>query len=146
LDIRRGAPEERKEIDGLLAACGLAPLPRAFPLSNVLVALEGGRVVGVVALEVVTRRGVAFGLAIASEAGRDGLGTSLLRSLVSRAQELGLRDLYAVPGDEEALFEPLGFHAVDPGNVPPEIHTAATFREAAGDGSVVLRLELATRF
>lgn len=145
MEIRRGTREELEGIRALLEASGLPVLPLHTPLANILVALEDGKLVGAAALEVISRRGLTLALAVSDEHREDGLGTSLLRSLVSRAQELGLRELYAVAGASAAHFAPLGFQPVAPDAVPGEIRGARSYRALEREGHPVLRLELATR-
>ena len=146
MDIRRGTREELGEIGALLEACGLPPLPRGTSLSNVLVAIEGDSVVGVAALRVVARRGLTLSLAVATEHRGQGLGTSLLRSLVSRAEELGLRELYARPREAEKVFAALGFKPVSLADVPGAIGSLPAFSDPSDEAGQVMRLDLVTRF
>jgi N-acetylglutamate synthase-like GNAT family acetyltransferase len=67
LDIRRATREELGEIDALLAASGRPPLPPRVSLANVLVGREADCVIGVVALEVVARRGLTLWAAVAAD-------------------------------------------------------------------------------
>ena len=71
MDIRRARREDLTEVDALLKANSLPPLPMQFSLSNVLVALDQGSVIGAIALEVVARRGLLQPAAV-SQAYQDG--------------------------------------------------------------------------
>jgi N-acetylglutamate synthase-like GNAT family acetyltransferase len=145
LDIRRATREEIGEVAVLLEASGLPPLPTDVPLSNVLVGLDGGSVIGVIALEVVARRGLTLWVAVSAERRAKGLGTSLGRSLIARAQELGLREIYALPGKASDFFVGLGFSPVSRGTVPDEVRLKRTFPDGADDSTEIMRLELETR-
>jgi N-acetylglutamate synthase-like GNAT family acetyltransferase len=145
LDIRRATREEIGEVNALLEASGLPPLPTGISLSNVLVGLEQASVIGVIALEVVARRALTLWAAVSPEYRAKGLGTSLGRSLIARAQELGLRDLYAVPRNESSFFVGLGFSPVSRGAVPDEVRFMRAFRDECDDSTEIMRLELKTR-
>jgi len=145
MDIRRVTSEEISQANDLLTASGLHPLPTRIHLSDVLVGLEAGRVVGVVALEVAARRGLTLWAAVSQEQKGKGLDTSLLRSLISRAQELGLRDLYAVPLDSAPVFAQLGFEPVAETEVPSEIRSLRSWANRPDGASGVLCLVLETR-
>jgi N-acetylglutamate synthase-like GNAT family acetyltransferase len=146
LDIRRGTREELGEVGALLEASGLPPLPSGISLSNLLVGIEQDSVIGVVALEVAARRGLTLWVAVSAEHRARGLGTSLLRSLISRAHELGLREIYAVTRDASKCFAALGFKPVSHGAVPGEVRSMRAYREHCHDATEAMRLELGTRF
>ena len=145
MNIRRATREEIGEVNTLLEASGLPPLPTGISLSNVLVALEQGSVIGVVALEIVARRALTLWAAVSAEHREKGLGTSLGRSLIARAQELGLREIYAVPRNAANFFVGLGFSPVSRASVPDEVRLMRTFRDECDDSSEIMRLELETR-
>jgi N-acetylglutamate synthase-like GNAT family acetyltransferase len=96
MDIRRATPADLDDVAPLLRTAGLPPIPDEIPLANILVALDA-RVIGVIALQVVARYGLARSAAVETAYQRQGVGTSLLHSLIARAHELGLRDLRHVP-------------------------------------------------
>jgi N-acetylglutamate synthase-like GNAT family acetyltransferase len=146
LDTRRATREELDEIEALLGSSGLPGLPAEVSLSNVLVALEDGVVVGVVSLEVAGRRALTAGAAVSPEHQGKGVGASLVRSLVSRAYELGLRELYAVPLDAADFWDELGFAPVPLDEVPYPIKAMQTFPAEWDDSTRILCLELETRF
>ena len=145
MNIRRATREEIGEVTALLEVSGLPPLPTGISLSNVLVGLEQGSVIGVIALEVVARRGLTLWVAISAEHRAKGLGRSLGRSLIARAQELGLREIYAVPRDSSNFFAGLGFSPVPRSAVPDEVRFMPAYREQCDDSMEIMRLELETR-
>ena len=138
----------RKDLDaicGLLEANTLPALPSEIPLSNVLVVVSEGSVVGAIALEVVSRRGLLRSAVVAPSHQGKGVGTSLVASLVARAHELGLRDLYLVTEDASEFFSRFGFSAVERTTVPREIQTTREYREQCSDSAAVMCLPLSTR-
>jgi amino-acid N-acetyltransferase len=145
MDIRRSTSDDLEQIAPLLDAAGLPPLPGNLPLANVLVALQDAAVIGVIALEVRGLRGLLRSVAVDSGHLRRGVGTSLLQSLLARAQELSLRELYLLTEDAEGFFEKAGFVAVPRDTVPAEICSTSEYREQCPESATVMRLRLVTR-
>lgn len=145
MEIQRATREDQGEIAALLAAAGLPALPQGLPLANVLVARDEGELVGVMALEVASRRGIVCGAAVAEGRRGQGIGSSLLQSVVSRAHELGLKDLYLLSGEAHGFFGKSGFGPTKPEAVPDEIRRTREFRARGGGDVRVMRLALATR-
>ena len=127
--IRRGRPEDVEAIGALLAVYveqGLL-LPRTpeqirRAIADFQVALEGGAVVGCVALEFygARRNGLAEirSLAVTPGARGAGLGRRLLEAAVKQAQRRGTARVFAVTRAAK-FFERGGFSRV-PGGMPAE--------------------------
>lgn len=145
MDIRRATSDDLGQITTLLDATGLPPLPANLPLANVLVALRTNTVIGVIALEVKGLRGLVRSVAVEAGHSREGVGTSLLQSLLARAQELSLRELYLLTESAEEFFGNAGFVAVPRDVVPAEIRSTREFREQCAESATVMRLRLVTR-
>ncbi|MGH0034672.1 MAG: GNAT family N-acetyltransferase [Myxococcota bacterium] len=145
MDVRRATRDDLEAVAPLLAEASLAPLPPHLPLQNCLVALDEEKVVGAVALEVRGLRGLLCALVVAPGHRRHGLGGSLVESILARAHELSLRDLYVLPGDEESFFTKQGFLAVDSDDMAPEIRSTLAYRAAGPEPPAVMRFPLATR-
>lgn len=144
MDIRRATPGDRDDVASLLRTLGLPALPSDVPLSNVLVALEDGTVIGVIALGVVARRGLIRAAAVHPDHQPDRVGASLLQSLIARAHELGLRELYRLAEDDD-WFARAGFVSMPRDAVPDEIRATRPYREQVPAPATVMRLGLATR-
>lgn len=144
MEVRRAAREEVAAVDALLEASALPPLPAGQPLSNLLVALDAGVVVGAVALEVAARRGLLRSVVVAESHRRQGVGGRLVSTLVARAHELGLRDLYLLTTGAAAFFASREFAPVDREALPPEIQATREFRECP-ETATAMRLPLETR-
>jgi amino-acid N-acetyltransferase len=146
MEIVRATREEVAAVDALLQSCALPPLPPAIPLSNLLVARDDGALVGAIALTVAGRRGLLRSLVVAAERRGAGLGAALVSSLLSRAHELGLRDLHLLTENAADFFERQGFDAVSRDVVPQEIRETREFREQCPESAQAMRLRLSTRF
>lgn len=146
LDIRRATREELADVAALFSANGLAPLPTSPSLANVLVGLEQETMVGAISLDVAARFGLTRWLAVASEYRGRGFGTFLVRGLITRSQELGLRELYALPEGAKDFLEKQGFRVISADDVPREIRMLSSYGEnGIEDKREVLRMTLETR-
>ncbi len=144
MNIRRATVDDFDRATSVLDVAGLPPLGSDLPLANILVALEESAVVGVIALEVRGLVGLVRSAAVAPN--HKGVGHSLLQSLLARALELSLRELFLLTEDAEGFFAEAGFSSIARDAVPPEIHSTREFRERCSDTATVMRLQLATRF
>ena len=143
MDIARAIAEDLSRVSSVLNAAGLPPLGSDLPLANILVALEDSAVVGVIALEVRGLVGLVRSAAVAPD--HQSVGSWLLQSLLARAHELSLRELYLLTEDAEGFFAKAGFSSIPRDAVPPEIRSTREFRERCSDTVTVMRLQLATR-
>jgi amino-acid N-acetyltransferase len=146
MNTRRAIQQDLERIGSLLAEGGLPALPSNLPLSNVMVALEGNQTIGGIALEVRARSGLLRSVVVSPEHRRQGVGASLVHSIVARAHELGLRDLYLLAGDPSGFFAAAGFTPVDRSEVPSEIRATCEYAEQCPESAVVMSLPLATRW
>ena len=146
IDIRRTQRDERERVAALLAQAELLALPDWMRLANLLVAIgDNGEVVGAIALEVRARRGLVLSAVVDPEHRRRGVGSGLVHAAISRASELGLRELYLVTENAAGFFERFGFRSIDRDDVPDEIRRTSSFAEDCPEGAAALCLELETR-
>jgi len=145
MEIRRATREEVASIDALLGENDLPSLPPGQPLSNLLVANVEGGLAGAIALDVAGRCGLLRSAVVAASQRGRGVGGDLVSSLVSRAHELGLRDLYLLTESAEDFFAKQGFVPIGRGDVPPEIRATPEFRAQCPESAVAMRFPLATR-
>ncbi len=144
MNISRATAEDLNRAISVLDAAGLPPLGSDLPLANILVALEDSAVVGVIALEVRGLVGLVRSAAVAPN--NQGVRSSLLQSLLARALELSLRELYLqTEEDADGFFAKAGFSSIPRDAVPHEIRSTREFREGCSDTATVMRLPLATR-
>jgi amino-acid N-acetyltransferase len=146
MDTRRATQRDLERIRALHAESGLAALPSNVPLSNVIVALEGREAVGGIALAVCARSGLLRSAVVAPSYRRQGVGTSLVQSLLARAHELGLRDLYLLTDSASEFFATVGFVTLDRSELPREIRATPEYKRQQPESSIAMMLPLATRW
>ena len=142
--VRRATSTDLDQVGSLLAAEDLPDIPSALPLANLLVASDGPAVLGAMALDVRGLRGLLHSAVVGPDQRRQGVGTSLLHSLLARAHELSLRKLYLIPGDASEFFSRFGFKPLDPAALPSEFRSLLDPKQQGADKAAVLCADLAS--
>lgn len=96
-------------------------------LDAFLVAEDGGKLAGLIGLQVFGTTGLLRSLVVAEDARRAGLGGKLVGALESAAQTAGIRDLWLLTIDAERFFERQGFTIVERDSVPDGIRSTEEF-------------------
>lgn len=144
--IRRATRNDLARVASLLETAALPPLPAALPLANIFVALEDATVTGAIALQVIGLRGLVWPEAVDPAHRGNHVRASLLKTLLARAHELSLRELYLLTEKNVEFFTGFGFLPIPHEVVPAEILSAREYRAQCSTTANVMRLELATRF
>lgn len=139
LSLRRAESADLPRVETLLKRADLPALDPHPLLANLLVAEDEAGLAGVVNLEVSGRSGLVRAIAVEEAQRGQGIGRELMRSLMSRAAELGLKQLYAVVRDGVGFFEALGFQAAAPEPLPSFVRES---RRRRGADTAVLQLRL----
>jgi amino-acid N-acetyltransferase len=126
-------PADEPAVTTLLRACGLPYQDIAPHLAHFTVARDGARVVGVIGLETHGSSGLLRSLAVAEDRRGEGIARRLYASLLGKAQQLGLADLYLLTTSAHGFFEMLGFRAVPRDSVPDAIRASEEFRALCPD-------------
>jgi amino-acid N-acetyltransferase len=128
--LRRAEPADAAAVHALLeifVARGLL-LPRSVQqvqrtIRDYIVAIEGGRVVGSVALRYFSEQlAEVSALAVAEQLQGSGIGRRLVESVIIEARGLGLRRLFALTL-QEGFFRRLGFTVASIGDFPQKVAT-----------------------
>lgn len=130
LAVRHAEPADAAAVHALLeifVARGLL-LPRSVQqvqrtIRDYVVAVEGGRVVGSVALRYYSDElAEVSALAVAEQLQGSGIGRRLVESVINEARGLGLRRLFALTL-QDGFFRRLGFTVASIGEFPQKVAT-----------------------
>jgi N-acetylglutamate synthase-like GNAT family acetyltransferase len=138
MKIRNATGSDFPEVEKLLTEGRLPVEGVRENFSSFLVAEEAGTIAGAVGLE---RYGSAALLrsAVVSPANRGtGIGTQLVESLLQRASEDGIDELYLLTTTAEKYFPRFGFTPTTRAAVPESVKASAEFRGACPDTAVVM--------
>jgi N-acetylglutamate synthase-like GNAT family acetyltransferase len=139
VSIERARPEDWSQIEELLRARAL-PLEGAKEhLSEFLVALDSGTVLGTAALEVYGADGLLRSVAVQEHLAGRGLGTALVKAALARAESLGLRELYLLTTTAADYFERHGFKRISIQDVPSALSASQELRGACPASATVMR-------
>lgn len=113
------------------------------PSLNLLGIREGGRVVGVVGVEVYGNAGMLRSLAVEPASRKSGLGVSLMSNAEALAAARGVETLYLLTTTAEQLFARLGYEAIARSEAPAAISATAQFSDLCPASSTFMRKVLA---
>jgi amino-acid N-acetyltransferase len=106
-------------------------------------AFEGGRLLGVVGLQVLAGAGLLRSLAVDSSVRDRGLGARLCERVLREAQERELVELWLLTTSARDYFARRGFEAVPRDQAPSAVRATAQFTSLCPATAVVMRRSLA---
>ncbi len=134
---------ESKAASQLLSASGL-PIGGLDDAELWYAKEEGGRIIGLAGLETWGRQGLLRSVAVRKGRRKAGVGTSLVRRVISEARTKGIREVYLITETAPLFFERLGFSAVDRSRVTGDVLNPVEFKEACSETAPVMRIDLRT--
>lgn len=141
-DVRSAHTADFGAVCALLRSADLPLAGVPESLEGFLVAEDSGVVVGVAGLEVHGRDGVLRSVAVAPDQRGRGLGARLTASVLDRAREQRLGNVYLLTTTADAWFPRHGFRRIARDAASPEVAESIEFREACPASAVAMVLEL----
>jgi amino-acid N-acetyltransferase len=142
--IAPARPELLADALDLLAEAELPLDGVAERFSEFLVARAGGRLVGVVGLEVYGDSALLRSLAVRADHRGRGLGQALTRAALRQARVRGVRRVYLLTETAAPFFERFGFGVIRREAADPAVQESVEFRSACPQSATCLALELST--
>ena len=130
------------EILAFLAANGLPAAGLAEYVTDLLVAREGGHLVGTAALEVYGREALLRSVAVAGTLRGTGLGQRLTRAALALARRRDVARLFLLTETAAAFFPRFGFADIERSLVPESIRQTVEFASACPASARVMVTEL----
>lgn len=140
--FRQGAPADDAALRALLDGAGLPSDDVAAERQEFVVAIEDGRIVGSVALELAGPDALIRSLAVAPESRGRGLGAALTDRAVALARRRGVTALYLLTTTAREYALRRGFEPIERGEVPSSIAALPQFRTLCPATAVCMRLRL----
>ncbi len=113
------------------------------PSLNLLGIRQGGRVVGVVGVEVYGNLGMLRSLAVEPASRKSGLGVGLVSDAEAWAAARGVETLYLLTTTAAQFFASLGYEAIARSEAPAAISATAQFSDQCPASSTFMRKVLA---
>jgi amino-acid N-acetyltransferase len=107
-----------------------------------VVATRGPELLGCAGVERYGDVALLRSVAVTGDLGGRGIGTELVRVMVERARNVGLRELYLLTTTAAAYFPRFGFEAIARDALPPSLAASEELRGACPATAVAMRLKL----
>lgn len=142
--IRPARVDDWQGIRALLVARDLPIDGAEAHVGDFVVATSGapGPVIGVAGMERYAGVGLVRSVAVVDGVATRGLGTALVRALLERAREQGMRELYLLTTTAAGWFPRFGFRVVRREDLPKALGESAELRGACPSTAVAMQLRL----
>jgi amino-acid N-acetyltransferase len=139
-DVRSATAADYPAVIALLEAAGLptAGVPRT--LDDFLVANRKDGLAGAIGLERYGSGALLRSAVVRPGDQGTGIGAALVRALLDRARDGGLREIYLLTTTAERWFPRFGFTLIEREQVPDAVRVSVEFREACPASAAVMRL------
>ena len=138
-------PARSDDLPAILSLLDQHQLPHAAieqHLGDILVARDGGRVVGCAAVERYDVAGLLRSVAVAPERRGSGLGIRLTSAALAHARAHGIRTVYLLTETAADFFPRFGFHPVARTAVAPAVQQSVEFTSACSNTALAMVKEL----
>lgn len=109
---------------------------------STMVARQGDRLLGSVAIEIYADAGLLRSVAVADDAQGMGIGQDLTRAAIELAEARHLSALYLLTTTAEGFFPRFGFERIARGDVPASVQASIEFTSACPSSATVMRKRL----
>jgi amino-acid N-acetyltransferase len=141
-DVRSATDADYPAVIALLETAGLptAGVPRM--LGDFLVADTGDGLAGAIGLERYGSGALLRSAVVRPGDQGTGIGAALVRAVLDRARDGGLREIYLLTTTAERWFPRFGFAPIEREQVPDALRASAEFREACPASAAVMRMRI----
>lgn len=145
MPFRSAAPEDWPTIARLLTEASLPLEGAEEALSGFLLAFDSRKtLLGSAALERYdSDTALLRSVAVRKTARGEGWGTRLVQTLLNRAREAGIREIWLLTTTADGYFPRFGFQPADRKTAPAALRDSIEFREACPASAIAMRLILA---
>ncbi len=140
--IRPARPGDLPALRALLEAVHLPTEGMEAPHVQLWIAEEGGRVAGVIGLEVYGDAGLLRSAAVTPAAQGTGVGAALVRHLLAQAKDLGIGTVSLLTETAESWFLRFGFRVVSREEVDTRVRQSTEFRGVCPETAVAMVADL----
>jgi N-acetylglutamate synthase-like GNAT family acetyltransferase len=138
MNIRGATRSDFPQVEGLLTASTLPVEGVRENFSGFLVAEDEGVIAGAVGLERYGSVALLRSVVVSPANRGTGLGRQLVESLLQRANEDGIDEVYLLTTTAEKYFPRFGFTLTTRAEVPESVKASAEFRGACPETAVVM--------
>jgi amino-acid N-acetyltransferase len=140
--IESATPHDLPDIHALLERLHLPLAGVDQHLPTILVARDGGRVVGTAALELYADGALLRSVAVEPDRQGKQLGHQLTDAALQLASTHGAGAVFLLTTTAERFFPRFGFEPIDREQVPPSVRQSVEFQSACPASAIVMRKRL----
>ena len=142
MEVRSGTDADYPAVIALLETAGLPTdgVPRT--LGDFLVADTGDGLAGAIGLERYGSGALLRSAVVRPGDQGTGIGAALVRALLDRARDGGLREIYLLTTTAERWFPRFGFAPIEREQVPDALRASVEFRHACPASATVMRMRI----
>jgi amino-acid N-acetyltransferase len=144
LEVRSATVADYPAVIALLEAAGLPTVGVPRMLGDYLVADAEDGLAGAVGLERYGSDALLRSAVVRPCDQATGIGAALVRALLDRARDGGLRGIYLLTTTAERWFPRFGFAPIEREQVPDAVRASVEFREACPASAAVMRMLIRT--
>ncbi len=144
MHFRTAAEADIPNLQSLLGELGLPCEDLRTSKPEVVVAEQGGLIVGCVGIESFDRFGLLRSLAVRKDRQGHGIGAALFERAIARASDKGMECLFLLTMTAEAFFARRGFMKVERSRVPERVAASAEFASLCPASAVTMMLAVAS--
>jgi len=143
--VRTATSRDWESIERLLTDRRLPTDGARDHLLGFVVATRGPSLLGCAGVERYGDVGLLRSVAVTGDVRARGIGTQLVRVMIERARNLGLRELYVLTTTAAAYFPRFGFETIEREALPRSLAASEELRGACPASAVAMRLTLRAR-
>ncbi|MDO8281827.1 MAG: arsenic resistance N-acetyltransferase ArsN2 [Thermodesulfovibrionia bacterium] len=132
-------------VSELLAAVDLPYQDIDGHISNFLLAEEGGELIGVGGIEIVSNTALLRSLAVKEAARNNGIGKTFVDKIRSFAQLNNVEKLFLLTTTASGFFKKTGFEEIDRTRVPSEIKNTEEFKSICPSSAICMMQDIGGR-
>jgi amino-acid N-acetyltransferase len=144
VSLRAAEPADLPAILALLERAQLPAAGVAESLSDFIIAVSDGHVVGVAGLEIYHHSALLRSVAVEPDWRNTGVGRVLIERALSSTRERGITDVFLLTTTAEHYFPRFGFTCVSRDTVTSEVQASAEFQGACPATAVVMHKALSS--
>lgn len=143
MTVRPASSVDLPAVATLVGGAGLPTVGLDGSSVRLLVAEDGGAVVGAAAVESFGDHGLLRSVAVAEPLRGTAIGTRLVAEAVTVAKSAGLRDLWLLTETAEGFFTRLGWRASGDGDLPESLRLSPEYTAHCSESAAVMVRDLA---
>jgi len=140
--MRNAGETDYEQIKSLLQSVDLPIEDVPQNINNYLMLFKGSQLIGTVGLEIYGEKALLRSLAVATAQQGNGYGQKLCHSIIERARELNIMELYLLTENAEVFFASQGFKIISRDKVDRKVKSSVEFQSVCPESATCMFLRV----